>query len=431
MKLEVSVGEAIDKYSILKIKQTMITDENKLKEIQNELDQLEECIPYIKPNMFYYNLLLHFNTEIWNMTNDIKMMDVSNPNYSRIAKNIFDHNQKRFRVKNIFNRLCSSSINEQKSYGASCCELVIKDEATIYNKIPEINYLLFEYDCLYVDERYINILKRIFKHHTILANTSTNLIYLKDFTINDSIRKTFTFTPITYMSFGRLGDFIQSLYVVSETFYTTGQKGMIYITNGEYNEFPDCKKTLNDTYEIITSQQYIHDYSIYQGEHFDVDLNKWRYNHNLLYKGNWEHIFSENYNVKWGSHKWFYLPYDAIWENKILINVMNYRKTNTIDWNLLYSKYTDKLVFISFDTVDYDEFIKDTHLSIPHYIPESFTDLCIAVNSCELLVASLSGILTIGHACHKKRVIGLHGSCDDIHNSNFTWDNIYYDVHSL
>ena len=431
MKLDVSIGEAIDKYSILQIKQTRITDENKLKEIQNELNQLKECIPYIEKEVFYYNLLLYFNTEIWNKADEIKGMDVSNANYSIIAKNIFDNNQKRFRVKNMLNRMCSSTINEQKSYGDSYCKLIIENEAMIYDKIPEINYLLFEYDCLFVDEQYISIFKSIFKHHTILDNTCTNSIDLKDFTINESIRKTFTFSPMTYMSFGRLGDFIQSLYVVSETFYKTGRKGTIYITNGQHDEFPDCKKTLNDTYEIITSQKYVHDYCIYQGEHIDIDLNKWRYNHSLLYNTNWIQIYSDNYNVKWGSHKWFHVPHDNKWEHKILINVMNYRKSNNIDWNMLYSKYTDKLVFISFDTIDYDEFIKDTHLTIPHYIPDSFTDICIAVNSCELLVAALSGILTIGHACHKKRVIGLHGSCDDIHNKNFTWTNVYYDVASL
>ena len=48
MKVEVSVGEAIDKLSILHIKMKKIVDENKKIEIQKEIDCLQECDSYIK-----------------------------------------------------------------------------------------------------------------------------------------------------------------------------------------------------------------------------------------------------------------------------------------------------------------------------------------------------------------------------------------------
>ena len=71
-------------------------------------------------------------------------------------------------------------------------------------------------------------------------------------------------------------------------------------------------------------------------------------------------------------------------------------------------------------------------MNIENYIPTSFKDACIAINSCKLLVASLSGILTIGHACHKKRIIGLCDIADDIHNTKMDlfWENVFYDVDS-
>ena len=40
MKIEVSLGEAIDKYSILELKKKKITDVNKLIEIKKEIDVL-------------------------------------------------------------------------------------------------------------------------------------------------------------------------------------------------------------------------------------------------------------------------------------------------------------------------------------------------------------------------------------------------------
>ena len=48
MKIEVSVGEAIDKYNILEIKHKNINDENKQNLIKNELNELGSCIDIIK-----------------------------------------------------------------------------------------------------------------------------------------------------------------------------------------------------------------------------------------------------------------------------------------------------------------------------------------------------------------------------------------------
>ena len=43
MKVDVSLGEAIDKYSILEIKLKNITDQSKQLEIQKEIDALNKC----------------------------------------------------------------------------------------------------------------------------------------------------------------------------------------------------------------------------------------------------------------------------------------------------------------------------------------------------------------------------------------------------
>jgi hypothetical protein len=112
---------------------------------------------------------------------------------------------------------------------------------------------------------------------------------------------------------------------------------------------------------------------------------------------------------------------------------MHYRKSINIDFNKLYNTFSKSLVFISFNKTEYHEFVKETHLNIENYIPDSFTDACIAINSCKLLVASLSAILTIGHACHKKRIVGLCGINDDKHNVKFDkyWNNVFYNVDSV
>lgn len=439
MKIEVSIGEAIDKYSILKIKSDKIKDELKLKNINNELNELNECISYINKDLFLYNILIYVNSEIWDMTNEIKLLRIDNEKYSIISKKIFDFNQKRFRIKNIFNLTHNSNIIEQKSYFNTYCKLIIDDKFLIYDKIPEVNYLLLEYDYLFVDEEYINIFKNIFNRNNILvfdnnsSNNNINIdkITLKNYNIDNSIKHIFTFEPIRYLSCGKLGDFIQMLSIINEKFYITGRKGIIYI-QGEHTFNTGLLKTYTDTYNVIISQKYIHDYKIYNNEYVDIETDIWFLNKDLLYKRNWQEIFSYTFKINWGYHKWFVVEKNKSWENKVLINVMHYRKCINIDFNKLYDIFSYSLIFISFNKTEYEEFIRDTKLDIKNYIPESFMDACIAINSCKLLVAGLSAILTIGHACHSPRIIGLCNIMDDNHNKNFDnyYDNVFYDVDS-
>ena len=458
MKLEVSIGEAIDKYSILEIKLKKITEIHKLCDVQNEINQLQECKSIIEREPFFYDILIYFNTEIWNLTDTIKLMSITDEKFSIIAQRIFDLNQKRFRVKNLFNQIFSSNTVEQKSYASTYCELFLANEEVFYDKIAEINYLLFEYDYLLIDTKYLPLFHKVLKDRSnfildkkevldpplspvkaeevgdLVAQRRKKSINLTDFTIDTSIVPIFTPKPISYVATGKLGDFIQSISIINEKFYSTGRKGVLFIREDNGNFANGLVNTYNDTLEVICSQKYIVDYKIYNNETVDIDLSIWYLNRELLYRTNWVEIFKNTYNENWGHHKWFHLPYNEKWKDKVLINEMHYRKATNIDYNELYKIYGSSLIFISFQKTEYEVFVRDTGLNIEHYMPKSFTEACIAINSCKLLVAALSGILTIGHACHKKRIIGIgpggNFNGDNIHNLNFNkyWDNVFYDV---
>ena len=104
MKIEVSIGEAIDKLSILELKLSRINNEEQQVEIQKEINILEECKNYKNlSDGYYYKLLIYFNEKIWEMTDIIKNMEITNPKFSEISNQIFVFNQKRFRIKNVFN----------------------------------------------------------------------------------------------------------------------------------------------------------------------------------------------------------------------------------------------------------------------------------------------------------------------------------------
>jgi len=197
MKLEVSIGEAIDKYSILELKLKKIDDEYKKKEIKKELDVLSECIVYKETNEFYYHLLIYVNETIWDMTNDIKKRRMDDPQFSIISNKIFEYNQKRFRIKNWFNLLESSNIKEQKSYASMNCKIIIENKETIFDKIAEIHYLALEYDTIIFDTDYVDTIQRIFTIPTFIydSNYVTNIcIDLNTYTIPESENKEIFYT---------------------------------------------------------------------------------------------------------------------------------------------------------------------------------------------------------------------------------------------
>jgi len=436
MKLEVSLGEAIDKYSILELKLKKINDTHKQVEIKKELDALTECVMYKESLSFYYNLLFYINEQIWDMTNEIKCKTTEDSQFSIISNKIFEYNQKRFRIKNWFNLLGDSSLKEQKSYASTACKLIIKNEETIYNKIAEIHYIALNYDSILIETPYIEIFKRIFNIPTFMYETveSNNVIVLESYEITEPINKEyFELPPINYLGGGMFGDFIQSLSIVNEIFYKTGRKGNIYISNKGDGFRYGLENTYNDTYDMLMKQKYINNYLIYNNHSINVvDLTAWRDDLFELLDNNeicnWSHIYNNKYKVGWGYYKWLETPIDDKFKDTIFINTSAYR-WGSINYNLLYSKYGNNIVFIGSDIDQYNHFINETKLDIPFYLCNTFTELCILINSCKLYVGVLSGPLTLAHACHKDRIIALPDSpYDSKLNSNYSniWNNVYY-----
>lgn len=451
MNVTVSIGEAVDKYSILQLKLNKIVNTSKLIEIRNEMTLLNECTQYINEYAFYYKLLIYINEKIWDLTDRIKTISIDHAEFAKISNYIFEYNQKRFRIKNWFNLVTTSSIKEQKSYVNTHCRIIVNTEQEIYDKIPEINYLCVEYDTVSFEcnEQCISILKNIFKAPTIIYNTNaTNCVLSFEnsqfVTVNisgwcipvitiDNVttsneREIFEFIPITYIAGGLLGDHIHSLSVVCEKFYLTGRKGVLYLSDNVGDKFRSgVENTYSDTYNTIASQQYIKEYKLHSNEPCEYNLTVWR-NQPYLYKRTWQEIYSM-YDISWGKHPWIKVDKDNKWRNSVLVNTTNYRWP-LFDFNLLYAKYGKDLIYISFDIKQYVFFCDKTGLHIPCVHITDFEEMCCAISSCKLFVGALSAPLTIAHATNTPRLVGLSGGPDDYLNSklNEIWDNISYKI---
>jgi hypothetical protein len=479
MFLEVSIGEAIDKYSILEIKKKRITDAQKLNCITDELDALQDCKLHIDEYLFFYSLLVHINTVIWDTTAQVKQITLNGALlsdielYAQLSYKIFEYNQMRFRIKNIFNLITSSVIKEQKSYKTNMCNVIIPNQEIIHDKIPEINYLLVKYDSITFtcDTISDEVIRRLFKnpnyttesqllvhpfgvrvmdsrssvgmydksalHGTVNTETTNNTDTVCSDTTNTTInimeficiddRTKYEFPPITYASGGLLGDFIHQLSVIHQKYLQTGRKGILYIANTGDPFRKGIVQTYNDTYDIIIGQSYIKDYKMHNGEQFDINLSSWRADP-MLFRCNWNELYKKVYNVDWGTKPWLKLK-EVLpeWENKIIINTSKFRFPEQINFNELITKYgVDNIIYIGFAEKEYNWFIMQTGINtIKFYKLTTLVEMCNIINSCKLMVGSLSAPMAFAHAMHKESII----SCPRVDITMFKNLNVIPNLH--
>jgi hypothetical protein len=208
---------------------------------------------------------------------------------------------------------------------------------------------------------------------------------------------------ISYIAGGLFGDFFNQLSVIKEKYMSTRKKGILYIANiGESFRF-GLENFYQTTYDLIIKQDYIHDYKIHNGEPYEINLCSWRCNR-FLYHNNFCVVFSDEYAIEWGKHQWLNVPLDDKWADKILVNETSYRFSN-INYQKLYDKYGERLVFIAFKETnykDYEKFIEKTGLHIEYYDPITVYELAIIIKSCSMFVGVSSGFMSIAFAlkCH-------------------------------
>lgn len=117
----VSLGELVDKLSILKIKKEKIKDAAKLVHIKNEEEHLEKTLSALKLENIQYHLgqMIDINTQLWVVEDDIRDCERNRDfgeTFIRLARSVYVLNDDRFKRKNTINSTYNSSIVEVKSY---------------------------------------------------------------------------------------------------------------------------------------------------------------------------------------------------------------------------------------------------------------------------------------------------------------------------
>lgn len=150
VNLPVSLGEAIDKLTILHIKTEKIKNEKNI-DAQKEYDTLYEILEtYITKYQYYYNILKNINLKIWEAQDNFRYSSDESKK-TKLCKEIIIDNDRRFRVKNKINNICNSYFKEVKGYKLKKCfvltHLGLGDNIT---SIGMVRYLSTMYDSVVV-----------------------------------------------------------------------------------------------------------------------------------------------------------------------------------------------------------------------------------------------------------------------------------------
>ena len=126
MKIEVSNGEILDKVSILEIKLERITDAQKLSNIQNEWDALQNAVKIIaglaNPKEEFHQAvkaLRATNEALWDVEDALRLNEKTKDfgdAFIALAREVYVLNDQRAALKSTINILTGSNLREEKSY---------------------------------------------------------------------------------------------------------------------------------------------------------------------------------------------------------------------------------------------------------------------------------------------------------------------------
>jgi hypothetical protein len=116
MKIEVSNGEVVDKFTILLIKLEN-SDKLNIHNIKKEYDYLEQCVLSVDAPRDLIDELLSINRSLWKIEDQLRIME-SEKNFSEkfieLARMVYITNDRRAMIKKDINLKTNSQFVEEK-----------------------------------------------------------------------------------------------------------------------------------------------------------------------------------------------------------------------------------------------------------------------------------------------------------------------------
>ena len=122
LQVPVSVGELIDKLSILQVKKLKIINPEGLKYVSEEFELLHnESEVYLQLSgvKSLYNSLIEVNSTLWDVEDKLRVFESEkkfDEEFIELSRKVYYTNDERFRLKDEINLITFSKIREVKDY---------------------------------------------------------------------------------------------------------------------------------------------------------------------------------------------------------------------------------------------------------------------------------------------------------------------------
>ncbi|MEA9355519.1 DUF6165 family protein [Bacteriovorax sp. PP10] len=118
---EISLGELVDKLSILRIKSQKIHDAEKLVHVRKEEEILSQLLKSLQLEKMQHHLdqMIDINLQLWVIEDDIRDLERNKDfgeKFIQLARAVYITNDERFKRKNTINTTYKSGLVEVKSY---------------------------------------------------------------------------------------------------------------------------------------------------------------------------------------------------------------------------------------------------------------------------------------------------------------------------
>jgi len=130
MKLEVSNGEIVDKFTILQIKKEKITNPIALANVAKEWEMLVPIVVDIVDEYdngsHHHAKLLRINTELWEIEDKLRVLEdeyLFKDEFIQLARRVYKVNDTRAQVKKEINLMTNSKLVEEKFYTTNIPEI--------------------------------------------------------------------------------------------------------------------------------------------------------------------------------------------------------------------------------------------------------------------------------------------------------------------
>jgi hypothetical protein len=123
VQVEISIGEFFDKITILEIKRIRIQDAAKRENVERELNRLNQVLQGLSFSREdvkgEVDELKSMNEELWEIEEELRARETRgafDDGFIRLARAVYQINDRRFELKRAINRKLGSDFTEEKSY---------------------------------------------------------------------------------------------------------------------------------------------------------------------------------------------------------------------------------------------------------------------------------------------------------------------------